>query len=120
MNQVVMVLLIVSNSVSAFATDTSGKFFYKSLIDDEKFDGSDLGLTLFDGYLDGHIAFGNNKMFCSTTEVTRKQARVIVIKYMDSHPDIWNEPANKIIDDAMRIEFPCEDYGSLDVDPIQR
>ncbi|WP_420920896.1 Rap1a/Tai family immunity protein [Aeromonas veronii] len=93
---------------SASATFTSGNDL-KSYMDENEKGGTFLG-GVYSGYVIGvHDAF-DSVLFCTPENVTAGQVTAVISKYMKANPELWNQPADAIIVEALKKAFPCKKF----------
>jgi len=70
----------------------------------EPFEGVRDGIFL--GYVTGVIDTLGDAL-CLPDDVSNRQVTAIAAKYLNGHPEQWNQPAPQLVMRAMRAAFPC-------------
>ncbi len=67
----------------------------------------DISAGFYIGYVRG-IYESNTNIICAGENVKLGQMTAIVAKYLNEHPEEWNQPANMLVIKALIKEFPCK------------
>lgn len=65
----------------------------------------------FDGYIIGILnsnSTANKKFVCFDGALSAYQISAVVAKYMQDHPEQWNELASTLVKRALSQAFPCK------------
>jgi hypothetical protein len=49
----------------------------------------------------------SGEIFCSPEQVTLAQVTAVVAKYLNAHPEEWDQPASVLVTKALNRVFPC-------------
>lgn len=60
------------------------------------------------GYVIGVADAMADTLVCMPPNVTVKQTKQVVYKFMKAHPDSWNNAANRIVAAALKNTWPCK------------
>jgi hypothetical protein len=55
----------------------------------------------------------SGEIFCAPEQVTLAQVAAVVAKYLNAHPEEWNEPAFVLVTRALKQAFPCRGMRPL-------
>jgi hypothetical protein len=73
----------------------------------------------FMGYVTGvYDVLEASGIVCSVDGINRGQVFSVVVKYLNSNPKRWGEPAANLVLDALRTAFPCKKEGDKATNPI--
>ena len=98
--------------VPSFAQFWDGNYLVTLMREHEKAVRSDTTTNFwsagsFSGFVIGVHDSQDQREFCSPSNATVGQITAVVAKYLNAHPEQWNESAHALVRRALKEGFPC-------------
>lgn len=97
-------LCLCATSIDSFGQIATGNELQESLSNGS----SDWIDGVVFGYVLGISDMGEGHYWCTPPQATRKQIVAVAKKYIDDHPEKWQDYGRDLIADSFRIAWPCK------------
>jgi len=109
MKKIVLILIL---TLSLQANFKSGNDLVKNKVEYEKPENSKTisyyEVASYVNYIFGVHDSLEGVLICTPSNVTGRQIIAIVGKYIDNHPEKWNQPAQYLVVPPLMNAFPCK------------